>query len=56
MRAFLVHAYHEWQPPGPRFVVLLGDATADPKDYTARGRKDQVPALVVRTPYLREVH
>jgi hypothetical protein len=52
VRAFLVHAYQEWPQPGPRFVVLLGDATADPKGYTAAGRKDEVPALLVRTPYL----
>jgi len=52
VRAFLVHAYQEWPQPGPRYVVLLGDATADPKDYTGTGRKDLVPTPVVRTPYL----
>ena len=52
VRAFLVHAYQEWPQPGPRYVVLLGDATVDPKGYTAGGRPDLVPTPIVRTPYL----
>jgi hypothetical protein len=52
LRSFLVHAYQEWPQPGPQYVALLGDATADPKDYTGAGRKDLVPTPIVRTPYL----
>ena len=35
LRAFLDHAYHDWQPPAPRFVLLVGDASWDGKNPLA---------------------
>jgi hypothetical protein len=29
IRDFISHAYHNWQRPGPRFVLLVGDASWD---------------------------
>jgi hypothetical protein len=39
---FLAYAYHQWSSPSPRHVVLLGDATLDPKDYLETGVTNQV--------------
>lgn len=52
LRAFLSYAYHSWQSPSPRYVVLLGDGTFDYKDYLETGVENQVPPLMVRTTYL----
>lgn len=32
IRDFIAHAYHSWQPPAPRFVLLVGDASWDTKN------------------------
>ncbi len=31
LRDFLSHAYHHWARPAPRFVLLVGDASWDPR-------------------------
>jgi hypothetical protein len=31
VKDFLSYAYNNWQPPAPQYVVLVGDATKDPK-------------------------
>ncbi len=49
---FLAYAYHRWSSPSPRYVLLLGDATFDPKDYAGTGVKDQLPAFMFRSTYL----
>jgi hypothetical protein len=51
LRDFLSYAYHTWENP-PRYVVLLGDATYDYKDYMKTGVSNQVPPLMVKTSYL----
>ncbi len=51
IREFLATAYHEWRPPSPRYVLLLGDATYDFKDHLGTGVKNQVPPLLVKTAY-----
>ncbi len=33
LRDFLVHAYHHWRPPAPRFVLLVGDASWDSSEH-----------------------
>ena len=33
IRDFVSHAYHTWQKPAPRFVLLVGDASWDPHRY-----------------------
>ncbi len=36
LRTFLDHAYHRWQKPAPRFVLLVGDASWNGKDAYVR--------------------
>ncbi len=52
LKDFLKYAYQEWQSPSPRYVVLLGDATYDFKDYLGTGVHNRVPPLMVKTSYL----
>ncbi|HEY7700333.1 MAG TPA: C25 family cysteine peptidase, partial [Vicinamibacteria bacterium] len=52
VREFLSHAYHSWQKPSPRYVLLLGDGTYDFKDYLETGVKNRVPPFLVKTSYL----
>lgn len=35
LKDFLSFAYHSWQPPAPRFVLLVGDASWDYKNTVA---------------------
>lgn len=32
LRDFVEHAFHDWRPPAPRFMLLVGDASWDPKN------------------------
>jgi hypothetical protein len=52
LRDFLSFAFHAWRTP-PRYVVLLGDSTYDPKDYLETGVKDRVPSPLVKTSFLK---
>ena len=52
VKDFLSYAYHNWEKPSARFVVLLGDATYDYKDYLRTGVTNRVPPLMVKTSYL----
>jgi hypothetical protein len=46
IRAFVERAKTMWQT-GPNYLLLVGDGTADPRDYFGIGSKDFVPALMV---------
>ena len=52
IREFLSYAYHHWNEPTVRYVVLLGDATYDTKDYLATGVENQVPVKLVKTQFV----
>jgi hypothetical protein len=54
VRELIAHAYHAWgRPDAPlRYVLLLGDASYDFKDYLGLGVENHVPALMVKTRYL----
>ncbi len=52
VKDFLSYAYHNWETPSARYVVLLGDATYDYKNYLRTGVSNQVPPLMVKTSYL----
>ena len=52
IRAFLTHAYHEWRRPSPRYVVLLGDASHDPRNFIGTSAPAPLPALFLKTTYL----
>lgn len=49
IRAFLLHAYTNWQPPAPLYVVLLGDGNQDYKDNLQSGAVNYVPPRMVAT-------
>lgn len=52
IRDFLSYAYHHWQKPSPRYVLLVGDGTYDFKHYLPTGPGNQVPPLLVKTTFL----
>jgi hypothetical protein len=52
LREFLAHAFHHWRRPSPRYVLLLGDATYDFKDFLQTGVRNQVPPFMTKTAYL----
>lgn len=52
LKEFLAYAYHEWRAPSPRYVVLLGDATYDGKNFLGTGVTNRVPTLMKKTSYL----
>jgi len=52
IRDFLSYAYHHWQGPKLRYVLLLGDATYDFKDFLQTGVTNKIPPLMVKTSYL----
>jgi hypothetical protein len=54
IRDFLAHAYHEWQEPAPAYVLLLGDASRDYKDYLGLGEGNFVPTHLFETAFLGE--
>jgi Peptidase family C25 len=43
IRSFLQRAYETWRPR-PRFVLLVGDASYDPRNYLGKGGHDLVPS------------
>ncbi|MCB2204509.1 hypothetical protein KQI65_07150 [bacterium] len=45
IRRFTEHAWREWQSPAPRFLLLMGDASWDPRQVAASSsRVDYVPS------------
>jgi hypothetical protein len=52
IRSFLTYAYQSWQRPSVRYVVLLGDASQDPMNFTGTAGPAPLPALFVKTSYL----
>jgi hypothetical protein len=51
LKTFLSTATAQWQQK-PRFVLLVGDATFDPRDYLGAGNADFVPTYLVDTALL----
>jgi hypothetical protein len=48
---FLTYAATNWKK-APRFVMLAGDASFDPKNYLGFGDSDLVPTKLIDTQYL----
>jgi len=46
IRAFIQRARAGWRVP-PRFVMLVGDATFDPRNFTGKGDLDFVPTRLI---------
>ena len=51
LRDFLAFAKANWQL-APRFVLLVGDASLDPRNYLGRGDADLVPTKLLDTRYM----
>ena len=49
IRALVQHATAEWTPPAPRFLLLAGDASYDPRGYLKGSEIDLVPTRLVAT-------
>ena len=53
LQSFLAFAFHDWQAPSPRYVLLLGDASYDPKGrLTGTSRPDLIPSPLVKSTFL----
>jgi hypothetical protein len=52
IKAFLAYAYQTWARPSLQYVVLLGDASYDPRNFMGSSRPSPLPALWTRTSYL----
>ncbi len=52
IRAFLAYAFHSWARPSPRYVVLLGDSSYDPRNFIGSSPPAPLPASFVKTSYL----
>jgi len=44
IKAFLKYAYENWNPPVPRYVFLVGDASIDYRGYLNKAKTNKVPA------------
>ena len=51
LKDFLLRARVNWQKP-PRFVLLVGDASMDPRNYLGLGNFDLIPTKLIDTAYL----
>ena len=49
IRLFLQYAYHNWETPEPRYVLLAGDANLDYRDYYKTGKQNIVPVYLDMT-------
>ncbi len=52
IRSFLAFAFHSWARPSPRYVLLLGDSTDDPRNFSGTSQPSPLPALWAKTSYL----
>jgi predicted extracellular nuclease len=48
VKSFFAYAQANWQK-APRFAVMMGDASVDPKNYLGRGDYDFVPTRILDT-------
>lgn len=48
---FLQHAMREWQPPAPRYLLIVGDATSDYRDYMGNSPRYVIPSPMVPVEY-----
>lgn len=48
---FLQYATNSWQTPKPHYVLLIGDASIDARNYTGQGYNDLIPTRNVELIY-----
>ncbi len=51
LRAFVQHALQQWAP-APRFLLLAGDASVDPRNFMGLGDRDFVPTKLIDTDFM----
>ncbi len=51
LRAFVQRARQQWAP-APRFLLLAGDASGDPRNFLGQGDRDFVPTKLVDTSFM----
>jgi Peptidase family C25 len=51
IKDFMIQAHAVWHT-APKFLLLVGDATMDPRNYMGMGQVDYVPVQVVDTAFL----
>jgi hypothetical protein len=44
---YLRHAYRSWELPSPCYVLIVGEATYDYRDYLKKGVKNSIPSPMV---------
>jgi len=54
IRDFLAYAYLNWEPPAPRYVLLVGDSSYDFRDNLLLGITNHVPAYLTYTQFMGE--
>ncbi|TEU18838.1 MAG: hypothetical protein E3J21_05100, partial [Anaerolineales bacterium] len=52
IRDFLFHTYHEWVPPAPTYVLLVGGASYDYRDLLNLSRDNYIPTQIIETDLL----
>ncbi len=52
IRDFLAYAYHEWTGPSLKYVLLLGDSSYDPRNFTGLDQGSPLPVMWAKTSYL----
>ncbi len=52
IQSFLAYAFQSWARPSPRYVLLLGDASYDPRNFIGTSQPAPLPALWTKTSYL----
>ena len=50
LKDFLIRAMNQWVKE-PRYVLLVGDATFDPRDFMGMGSLTFVPTMIVQTTF-----
>jgi hypothetical protein len=48
IQTFMIFAAQHWQP-SPRFLLLVGDATYDPRGYISNAEANRLPVIFVQT-------
>ena len=51
IRNFLRYTSERWEPPAPQYVLLAGDATYDPQNYTGGRNRNLIPTPMVYTQF-----
>jgi hypothetical protein len=51
IKNFLKYAYENWQTPAPQYVLFIGDATIDYRNFRYPKKKSVIPAYLIATEF-----